>query len=172
MCALPTYEIDLACWQQEEETFRFSLDDAWFASVEGAQIEQGQVEVVSVLKKVGVHYMLTQQVEGTVWLPCDRCLHPVALPVSSENTMDVRLGEEPEEDEHLLILDNRHPLLDLRWLAYEQVVLNLPLRHVHDADDECSFQEEEQDRLKSGERADSAIDPRWQALEKLKNKPK
>ena len=143
----------------------------WFGAIANAVVQGGTVDAVALLRRVGSHFLLTLEVSGSVWVLCDRCLQPLTMPVASDNTMEVQLGEQDEEDEHLLMLDERRPVLDLSWLAYEQVALTLPLRHVHD-EGECSGDVAERlqqfaDEAETAEQAETETDPRWDKLKSL-----
>ena len=167
MCAIPNILVDLSSWQQQEETFHFCLDDAWFATLDNTAVDGGHVDVEALLRRVGAHWLLSMNVTGRVTLPCDRCLQPLTLSVESDNTMDVRLADAGEEDDHLLLVDARQPVIDLSWLAYEQVVLTLPLRRVHE-EGECTGEAAARWQ-QINEEEDTPTDPRWDKLKTIES---
>ena len=165
MCVESNIHVDLSLWQQEEETFRFRLDDAWFSSLADSSIASGRVDVEALLRRAGSRFLLSMHVCGHVVVSCDRCLQPLTLAVDDDHDMEVRLADNAEEDDHLLIVDAQQPVVDLRWLAYEQVALSLPLRHVHD-EGQCTGDVAE--RLQQyADDARAQTDPRWEKLRNL-----
>ncbi|MBR1922858.1 MAG: hypothetical protein IJ838_03810 [Paludibacteraceae bacterium] len=105
--------------------FEFELEDAYFRSVELSEILGGRVQVHAVLRvrepmRDEVNISLKLSVKGDVQLVCDRCLDPVTLAVEAEEESD-------SED----LLEQNEQTLNLRWLAYELIVVNLPLVHRH-----------------------------------------
>ena len=78
----------------------------------------------------------------------------------------------------------------MAWFLYEFVALNIPMKHVHapgkcnkamsarlrkhsahrsDESDNAEDEVEDDDNILSDEYEDTATDPRWDALKKLKN---
>ena len=106
------------------------LDTSYFSAVEKSDILSGQVQAHFGLK-VGEMVLNDQpnvslliQVEGEVQVACDRCLDPMTIAVKAEDEM--RAGDE------LFVQDPSKPwTIDLPWLAYELIVVNLPLVHSH-----------------------------------------
>lgn len=72
--------------------------------------------------------------EGTVVLTCQRCLQPVALPVTSDSLLAVldteAAADELPEDREPVVADATR--LDLGFLAEEEVLLALPFVPMHD----------------------------------------
>ena len=65
-------------------------------------------------------------------------------------------------------------ILDVAWFIYEFIVVNIPIKHVH-APGKCNTAMiellEEHSAARSGKEDNTeAIDPRWDALKKLKLK--
>ena len=73
-------------------------------------------------------YQLNISVHGTVFVVCDRCLDPMGIEINAHDELmndDASLNDE----------------IDLSWLAYEIVSINIPLVHSHQAG-ECNTQME------------------------------
>lgn len=89
--------------------FRFSFSEGW----------------------VGV----TTHLSGRAVLTCQRCLKPVAVPVSSHSDLvlantDAEAGQIAGQEREPVVADVSH--LDLRWLAEEEMLLALPLVPMHE----------------------------------------
>ena len=119
------YIIDLKRLPVGRHSFDITLDDAFFQSLEKTEVLSGQVEAKATLNLREEDYQLNIAVHGTVFVVCDRCLDPMPLEIDAN---DALMNDEPEapNDE-----------LDLTWLAYEIVSINIPIVHSHQAG-ECN----------------------------------
>ena len=117
------------------------------------------------------------QFNGYVVAPCDRCLLPVRLPMDFEQRLIVKLvpniGEEPEsEDDDIWVLDENTYELDLFQFVYESIFLALPIRIVHEDDENGNSTCDPQVLAKleelSQKEEEKESDPRWDALKNLK----
>jgi uncharacterized protein len=108
---------------------------------------------------------------GTCELECSRCLQRFAFPLKGD--LRVTIKERPgkhgpahDDGEADFFYDSRHLEVDLRPSVYEEIMTALPLKPL--CSEACSgieFQDEKKDNA-SGTEED--IDPRWEALKKLK----
>ena len=109
---------------QGKHHFNYALDDAYLRSIERSEILGGDVAAEADLVLRESDYSLHIHAQGTVQLTCDRCLAPM------DYNVDVEDDILPEE------ADEQTDTLDLRWLTYELITINLPLVHSH-PDGEC-----------------------------------
>ena len=105
--------------------FDIQLDDAFFSSLEKSEVLKGDVAAHARLILREDNYQLNISVHGTVFVVCDRCLDPMPLEIDDEQ--EIWSDEEMSNDERPTTKD----LLDLSWLAYEIVSINIPLVHSH-----------------------------------------
>ena len=126
------YIIDLKRLPVGTHTFDITLDDAFFKSLEKTEVLSGKVECQATLNLREEDYQLNIAVRGTVFVVCDRCLDPMPLEIEVNDEMIDSLNDAAE-------LPNDE--LDLSWLAYEIVSINIPLVHSHQAG-ECNTQME------------------------------
>ena len=117
------YIIDLKRMPIGTHSFDIQLNDEFFTSLEKSEVLSGKVDSKAVLNLREEDYTLKISVHGTVFVVCDRCLDPMPLEIEDEQ-------EITDEDE-----------LDLSWLAYEIVSINIPIVHCHQAG-ECNKQME------------------------------
>ncbi len=117
--------VDLKRLEIGVHQFDIQLNDAFFASLEKTDILGGQVTAKATLNLREDFYTLSLAVRGTVKVVCDRCLDPMDLPIEDEQDLD---SDELAEEQ--TAMSNQH-LLDLTWLAYEIVSINIPLVHCH-----------------------------------------
>ena len=132
------YIIDLKRLPIGTHHFDFQLDSAFFASVEKSEILSGEVAAHVTLNLREDDYTLMITVNGTVFVTCDRCLDPMPFDIdASEEVTDDGLPVTGESITH-----NPSPItLDLSWLAYEIVSINIPIVHSHQPG-ECNQQME------------------------------
>lgn len=97
--------------------FDFQLDSAYFGEIENSELLGGEVKVEAHLNLREYDFDLDIAVKGLVQVTCDRCL----------DEMDVTIDAEENEWEW----DDEPKLIDLSWLAYELIIVNLPLVHSH-----------------------------------------
>lgn len=115
--------------------FDFQVVDDFFASHEGCGINGGAVEVGIELERKGAMLLLCVRMEGTVVVPCDRCLEDCGLPVDYKGRLTVKFSEEEHPFEgDILWINPADTLLDLEQYIYESIVLSLPYRKVHPED--------------------------------------
>ena len=126
------YIIDLKRLPTGLHCFDIQLDDAFFGSLEKTEILSGKVAATVALNLREEDYQLNITVRGTVFAVCDRCLDPMPIEIDANDEMSAALNDAAE-------LPNDE--LDLSWLAYEIVSINIPLVHCHQAG-ECNKQME------------------------------
>ena len=162
---LSQFELNLKDQLQDTETYKWHLDDQFFKEVNGAEIERGSVDVTVVAKRMAERYELSIAYEGTLQVECDRCLEPMQLPVSGEQTLKVKMGEQYDDDGEVVTISEADGTLNVAWNIYEFLALEIPLRHVH-PDGECLVETlQALDTL--GAEDQLVTDPRWDALRDL-----
>ena len=172
MCSLETYKIDLKGLKEDETVLDFDLRDDFFQSLDGSQLEHGALHVSVSIRKMTGFFELLFHTEGFVTVSCDRCLDDMEQPISTDNRMMVKLGDTYSDDDDTVTIDENEGILDLSWFIYEFIMLAIPIKHVH-APGKCNSAmtqklEELSGAVRSGEEEAEAIDPRWEALLKLK----
>ena len=130
------YMIDLRRLPIGTHEFDIQLDNAFFESLEKSEILSGHVAGKATLNLREEDYQLNIAVHGTVFVVCDRCLDPMPLEINDEQ----EIWSEEEEDENVNRPSSNRQL-DLSWLAYEIVSINIPIVHSHQPG-ECNQQME------------------------------
>ncbi len=137
-----TYIIDLNALQFGDYQYQYLLDDAFFAALDEKEILGGnlQSEVRLTLREQGCNLQLSA--DGEVRVTCDRCLDEMTEYVSVNENLLVKVAtpsEDSADDDTLYVANGK---LDLAWLLYEMIEINLPLVHSHQ-EGECNPQMEE-----------------------------
>ena len=100
-----------------EHLFDFQLDSSFVSNVENSELLGADVDVKVRLIVREDDFSVDVDACGTVQVTCDRCL----------DAMDVEV-DFYEED---IDFEDEQKTLDLAWLAYELIIVNLPLVHSH-----------------------------------------
>ena len=127
------YIIDLKRMPIGAHQFDIQLDSAFFQSLEKSEILNGTVSCKATLNLREEDYQLNIAVHGTVFVVCDRCLDPMPLEIEDEQ----EIFSEDEENDQMV----NDKMVNLQWLAYEIVSINIPIVHSHQSG-ECNAQME------------------------------
>ncbi|MBO4719253.1 MAG: DUF177 domain-containing protein [Prevotella sp.] len=171
MCSLEQFKIDLKRLTDEVTTLEYDLDNRFFAVLDGSELRQGTLHVSVSIRKATGFFELQFHFEGTVTVTCDRCLDDMDQPISTDNSLVVKLGTANSEEDDVIIVPEDEGILDMSWLIYEFIMLAIPLKHVH-APGKCNpamskvLEELSTDRS-SDEESNQPVDPRWSKLVEL-----
>ncbi len=166
------------------ERFGYDIDKAFFERIDG-MIDDGclTTEVEFLGCSAGV-FKFSVHSEGTVKVPCDRCMSDVELRIDTTDELCAKLGAEYSDEGDCVVVPENEGELDLSLLIYEFIVLSMPIRCVHEpgmCDDTVMELLSEHQVARSnqdgGSEVDSdstdagdVVDERWAALKKLINK--
>ncbi len=155
-----------------EHGFKFLVDTAFFKELEYSEIQEGKVVIDAVFTKSERLMEMDLSFEGEVIVPCDRCGEDFSMPIDFEESVVVKLGDENDEDEGIIILKRGETEFDISHYLYESISLSLPTVRVHpEVDGEPRCDESIMAKINEGKndnKDDDDIDPRWAALKDLK----
>ena len=173
MCSLEPFKIDLKSLTDETATLAWDVNDSFFQALDESELQSGSLHVSGSIRKAVGFFELLLHTVGTVRIPCDRCLDMMDQPIEADLRLVVKLGSEYTEDDDIITVDEKEGILDTAWIIYESIVLAVPIQHVHQLG-ECNVAMSEKLQELSAARSSDAdaqnIDPRWEALLKLKVK--
>ena len=169
---LETLKIDLKGLEEGTNHLEFDLDDTYFKALDAPEGSQGSVHVsLDILRTRNDFFTLDFHETGTVMVPCDICLDPMEQSIETTQRLEVKFGTENSEEDDLVTVAEDEGILDVTWYLYEFIALAIPIKHVH-APGKCNPAMvralEEYSAARSGEEDEQAMDPRWEALLKLK----
>lgn len=156
------------------------LDESFFNIDELSEVHRADVDVtLEVTRKSENTYHLEINCNGTVTIPCDRCLDDLDLPVEENYCLNVeQMGTELDDTgDELLIVPSDWRELDTAPIVRDTVLLAIPMTHCHESEDDCN--PDMLDALDSHlagavpddddtQSETTGTDPRWEALKKLK----
>lgn len=183
MGKLNQFNIDLENISGKTVSYTYQLDQDFFDAIDHDEVKKGSVKAEVTVQKTADAYEFNFNQVGIVQIPCDRCLDDMEQKIDTANRLVVRLGHEySEETEELIIYPEDERNINIAWYLYEFIVLDIPIKHVHELD-ECNeemvaeYLKYKADDLPVGKEdedaddlSDGYTDPRWDALKKLKNK--
>ena len=157
------------------------LDESFFNLDEQTEVRRSDVDVtLQVTRKSENTYHLEIACDGTVTIPCDRCLDDLDLPVEVDYSLNVeQMGTELDDsNDELLIVPSDWRELDAAPIVRDTVLLAIPMTHCHENEDDCNadmldlldshLAEAVPDDVDDDQSETTSTDPRWEALRKLK----
>jgi uncharacterized metal-binding protein YceD (DUF177 family) len=151
--------------------YDFVVADSFFRDFEFPEIRTGNVSLSLELEKEASMLAFEFHLEGSVFLPCDRCLEEYEQPLNGDFRLIVKMGETFQElSDEMVEIPAMEARFDLGQYIYEYIQLMLPLKKVHpdDEDGNSTCSTEMLKKLENHIQQDT--DPRWDALKNLKNK--
>ena len=122
---MKAFVIPLNDWAAGERKFRFHADTEFFHKFDNIEILDADVNAEIRVTKEGMQKVeAVLHLQGTVTVPCNRCLEPVVIPVEANPSEVLAPGEEEVD-------------WDLSQAVYDYVCLSLPLQRVH-PEGECN----------------------------------
>lgn len=145
--------------------YSFKIDRKFFESFEYFESETGKVKVELDLIKESNLLNLQFHLDGYMNLICDRCLTEFKQPLEGSFRLIIKFGETfSEESDEVIIIPSTESVIDVKQYIYEYINLLLPIKRVHNREDDCN--PEMIKKLHDFERHES--DPRWEALKNIK----
>ena len=148
--------------------YGFLLEDTFFEGFENEEIKGGKVYFDVKMERMEHILLFTFSFEGEVTTTCDRCLEEMTVRVSGEEHLNVRFSDtEESDDEETAILPESANEIDLTPWMYEYIAVRLPMQHAH-PEGECDPEMVKYIADEEQPHGDDYVDPRWEALNKLK----
>ncbi|WP_154657008.1 YceD family protein [Hugenholtzia roseola] len=179
---LKAFEIEIIALRNGTHQYHFLMEDDFFAYFQSPLLEAGNCDAVVVLEKSERLIRVVFQIKGTIRLICDRSLDEFDYPIKIKEEIIFKYGEKEQEvSENLMLITPHTPHLALGTYLFEFVALAVPMKKLHprfvqeqdpDKDDNKPLWVYSSQEAEDPQQTDSdAIDPRWEALKKLQNKP-
>lgn len=171
------YAINVARLKQGQHKETFEIGKAFFEHFDHSLIQEADIQAKLSMNKTLSHLDVQFHFEGWVELPCDRCNLPYQQPISRDDRIIYSFNEGQQYDyAEVIYVDRDESDLSIIQELYDFVSLALPMRRVpdfglHRCDPDtlkAMGLDENGDPLPENEE-DREIDPRWEALKKLKD---
>jgi uncharacterized metal-binding protein YceD (DUF177 family) len=179
---LKPYEIPILKLENKRHEYDFAGDDAFFEAMQQDLIRRGRFQAHLTLDKSETMLHLKFAIRGSYELTCDRTLEPFEEPFETTQRIILKYGDEPEEiSDEIEIIGWDTPSINVARYLFEFIALTVPAKKLHprlraEEADEDEEDAETEGKLVYSSDADEpddtdqppAVDPRWQALAKLK----
>ena len=149
--------------------FDFKVNNTFFEHFEYSEIKKGEISVEVNFERQERMLVLGFKIQGTVEVTCDRCLDIFDYPIIGHEQLIVKFGQERmEESDDVLMIPHSDFQIDLAPLIYEYINLLLPIRHVHQMNENGEYAcDPEVTRFITETPDHEETDPRWDALKGL-----
>ena len=157
------------------------LDGSFFDTQGTIEVRSADVDAtVAVTRKSDNTYRLEIECAGTLTTSCDRCLDDLTMPVDAAYDLNVeQMGTALDDsNDELLIVPSDWQELDVAPIVRDTVLLSMPMTHCHDDESQCNagvlaaLDNHRAEAVPDGDDIDNestgSVDPRWAALNKLK----
>jgi len=183
------YNIVLKDLTDDARILEFDLDNAFFKKIDSPEVQIGNVNAKVIVQKKTSTFELKFEIDGSITIPCDRCLDNMEQAIHYKEKLLVKFGDKFSEEDEIVIVPESDGGINIAWFLYEFIVLNIPMKHVHapgecnktmtvklkkhithqkndDDDDDNSaleFDDDEDDFTTN----DTQTDPRWDSLQNI-----
>ena len=164
------FSVNILGLSKKEHSFEFQLGETFFAKYGKKVVSGGDFNAKVILNKRETLIEADFDIQGKAHLICDRSLDPFDHTMKISKKVIFKYGEVAEEiSDEIIIIPHDQDVLDVGQLMYEFIVLDIPIKKIHPR-----FEEDEEDENEEGkliyqtEKDETAIDPRWEVLKKLK----
>lgn len=183
MKELQQYQIQIQKLENRRHEYEFKGGNAFFGAMEQNLIERGRFNAHIFLDKSETMLQLTFHIQGVYELVCDRTLDLFEEPFNTEHKLILKYGEKPQEiSDEIEIIAWDAQSINFAPYIFEFIGLTVPMKKLHprlrqeDADEDPD--DEREGKLVYSSKAEDAtpdagpVDPRWEALMKLKQNGK
>ena len=168
------YDISFSGLKQGKHEFEFCVEQRFFDLFE-AEEEFENAKIVSkfLLEKHSTFLGFVISVSGTVDLTCDISNEKFQYPINNEIKFLVKFGEEYDDsNEEIITIPHHYSEFNIAQFIYEAVVLAIPMKKVSPAalenEEFQSLLDKFSPKINKEKADDEDIDPRWEALNKLR----
>ena len=182
------YNVSFAGLPLGQHEFEFQITQSFFDLFEFDQdFQHPNLRLEMVLDKKNNFLELHFQLSGTIEVNCDLTNEPYEEKISGKSSIIVKFGSEFDDtDDEVWVIPQGEFTINIAQMIYEMTLLALPRKRIHPdvqsgkshsemlelleqySLDEVDFDEIGKNEL-SEDSNDEEIDPRWEALKKLKN---
>ena len=176
------YKIRFTSLTEGFHNYSYNVGQEFFEHIEYSEIKKAEILINLSLEKKSTMMILNFEISGKVEVMCDRCTDNFFIDIKSDDELIYRFGDEDLGDDKVIVIFSNEIDIDVKHPIYEFISLALPTRKLHEEKNHCNqdmLKEisnylliEEDNTEEKEDNKDKEIDPRWSALNKLKNKNK
>jgi uncharacterized metal-binding protein YceD (DUF177 family) len=162
--------------------FSYKIENKFFEHIEYSETKEAELVVDLSLEKKSTMMILNFEIKGKIKVMCDRCTDDFFTEIESYDELIYRFGTEELGDEKVIVIYPKEIEIDITHPIYEFISLALPIKRLHDDENDCNkdmiediskyllTEEPIESNVSNRIEENETTDPRWSALNKLKNK--
>jgi uncharacterized metal-binding protein YceD (DUF177 family) len=172
---LKAFILSFAGLKQGKHQFKYEVDNTFFENFGFEEFNSSFILIDAQLDKRNTIMDLLLNATGSINVNCDVTNEPFDLTIEASMDLVIKFGDAFNDDnEELLILSHGDYEFNIAQYVYEMLVLSIPQKRVHPGVEDGSLESDVLDKLEElsvsspEENNNKEIDPRWEALKKLK----
>lgn len=166
------YNIPIVALKNKDHHFEYKIDGTFFKDFDNNTIEDCDIEVKISLEKRDSVFVLLFYIDGTIKLACDRCLDIYSQEIFGDYKLIIQLDgeiyQENDNNDDIILIPRNSDFLDVSKPIYDYILLSIPIQRKHSNKEDCN--QDILEHFNNSKQTKQDIDPRWEALKKLKNK--
>lgn len=166
------YDVAFSGLKNGKHEFKFEVEQSFFDLFETEQeFTNAHINVEVTLEKHTTFLDFEVTISGTVNLVCDITAEEFANPINHSIKILVKFGEEYDDsNEEIITIPHGDSAFNIAQLIYEAVILSIPMKKISPnvKDEDIELIEKFSPKIEEDE--EHEVDPRWEALKKLKDK--
>jgi uncharacterized protein len=171
--SLRTYSIPFTGLKLGKHTFEYIVNDEFFNEFDYSLVKKADLNCTVELDKQETMLILNFDINGTINATCDKCLAGYPQPVNIQEQQIARFSEEElSEDDEIMTLGKNDHEINVAGLIYEYVNVAVPFINTCGDEGNTTYCDREMldslNKLAANDEQAEKIDPRWDALKKLK----
>ena len=169
MRAFKDFKIDIFGLKNGSHEYDFNFNEDFFNEFENTLISKGKGTCKVEMEKSDSMITLLLKVDASIELECDRSLELFDHPIRAEKDLIFKYGDEEKElSEDVFVIPKGTQEINIASFLFEFIHLEIPMKKIHpDFKDDNEADEMVFSSLKE-EKKEEKVDPRWEALKKLK----
>ena len=90
MSKFEQYNVVLKDLNNETLVYEYTLDEEYFKKIDSPEVQKGHINATVKAKKKNTAFELDFFLEGTILIPCDRCLDTMEQAISYKEKLQVK----------------------------------------------------------------------------------
>ena len=168
---MPKHFVRISGLREGEHRQSFDIKDKFFEAYEKSEVEEGEFIVSTILKIKGVDRRITINIEGLIKnLLCDYCVEKLSYSISTTQDFVIKETEKKiDSSDDIIYVSPKEHQLNINQLIFEMISLSVPTKKFHQENGKTACDEKMLSLIeKYATKRKQDVDPRWQALKKLK----
>ena len=166
------YDVAFTGLKNGKHEFKFEVEQSFFDLFETEQeFTNAHINVDVALEKHTTFLDLEVTISGKVDLICDITAEEFSHPINNSIKILVKFGEEYDDsNEEIITIPHGDSAFNIAQIIYEAVILSIPMKKISPNVNDEDIELIEKFSPKIEENKEHEVDPRWEALKKLKDK--